>query len=129
MPRIANSLPHLPPRFLLLALLCLLPFAAACTPAAQGAEGPAEQTLSMRQFRFQPEELRLPAGEQVQLTLDNLELLPHSLDIDALGIHVPLEGQEQKTITVPALPPGEYELYCGVPGHREAGMVSTLVIE
>jgi uncharacterized cupredoxin-like copper-binding protein len=25
--------------------------------------------------------------------------------------------------------PGTYDIYCGVPGHLEAGMVSTLVVD
>ena len=26
-------------------------------------------------------------------------------------------------------PPGTYEYYCNVPGHKEAGMVGTLIVE
>lgn len=112
--------------FLLLVSLLL----AACDGAVSGQEAAAPpRIVSMRQFRFQPDEIRVPAGVPVALTLDNLELLPHSLDIDALDLHIPLEGQEEKTIVLPAAPPGVYEVYCGVPGHREAGMVSTLIVE
>ena len=34
------------------------------------------------------------------------------------------------TVTIPAdAEPGEYQFYCSVPGHAQAGMVGTLVIQ
>ena len=112
-------------------LWLVLLLAAGCSPAggSQRTAAVRSVTVEMRQLRFDPEEIRIPAGVAISLTLDNLELLPHSLDIDALDIHVPLDGQEQKMITLPELAAGKYEVYCGVPGHREAGMVSTLIVE
>lgn len=120
---------------LLISVLCglwlFLLLASGCSPAASSPRVAAVRpvTVEMRQLRFEPEEIRIPAGVAIPLRLDNLELLPHSLDIDALDIHIPLAGQEQKTITLPELAAGEYEVYCGVPGHREAGMVSRLIVE
>lgn len=128
----ASILPHRPfalrtSAALALFLLLLL---TACGGTAAGQESATPQlTVSMRQFRFHPDEIRIPAGVPVSLNLDNLELLPHSLDIDALDLHIPLEGQEQKSIILPPAAQGVYEVYCGVPGHREAGMVSTLIVE
>ena len=52
---------------------------------------------------------------------------PHNFSIDALGIDVDIApgATEQVVINAPA---GEYEYYCNVPGHKEAGMVGTLIV-
>ena len=129
----ARHLARLRARVCGLGLFLLLLLVAGCAPAAGGdlavGDTAVPLTVTMRQLRFQPETIRIPAGQEVTLLLDNLELLEHSLDIDALNIHIPLAGQEKETVTLPPLPPGTYDVYCGVAGHREAGMVGTLIVE
>jgi len=39
-----------------------------------------------------------------------------------------LNGGDSTTVTV-NLPAGTYTFYCSVPGHKEAGMTGTLVVE
>lgn len=39
-----------------------------------------------------------------------------------------IEPGETKALKV-KLPPGEYEIYCPIPGHRENGMEGTLVVK
>ena len=52
---------------------------------------------------------------------------PHNFSIDELGIDVDLApGETQETVI--NAPAGEYEYYCNVPGHKEAGMVGTLIV-
>ena len=41
---------------------------------------------------------------------------------------VALPPGETQTVVINAKP-GSYEYYCNVPGHKEAGMVGTLVVE
>lgn len=36
---------------------------------------------------------------------------------------------ETKTLTFNSGAAGEYEFYCSIPGHREAGMVGKLIVE
>ena len=44
-------------------------------------------------------------------------------------LHIAAEGDEHGELVFEAIEPGEYVFYCSVPGHREAGMVGTIIIE
>ena len=44
-------------------------------------------------------------------------------------LHVAAEGDEHGELVFEATEPGEYVFYCSVPGHREVGMVGTIIIE
>ena len=85
-------------------------------------------TLTAQSMRFGLTELQVTAGEETTLVLDNHDLYGHSFDNDDLDIHAEMAGNGRSVITFIATEPGTYEIYCGVPGHREAGMVSTLVV-
>jgi hypothetical protein len=65
------------------------------------------------------------------VTLVNAGNFPHTLTIAAAGreetLTEPLEGGQSETATV-SLPPGTYEAWCPVDGHRERGMVATVII-
>ncbi len=80
-------------------------------------------------FRFAQEEIRVKAGEKVQLILANEDISPHSFDVDAWDVHVLMPGRKQGAATFTPSQPGTYSFYCGVPGHVEAGMVGTLIVE
>jgi plastocyanin len=76
---------------------------------------------------FEPDELSIPAGTDVTVRLPNEGAAPHNFSIDELGIDIDLApgATEETVINAPA---GEYEYYCNVPGHKEAGMVGTLTV-
>jgi uncharacterized cupredoxin-like copper-binding protein len=59
--------------------------------------------------------------------LPNEGVTPHNFSIDELGISVDIApgATEETVINAPA---GEYEYYCNVPGHKQAGMVGTLTV-
>jgi uncharacterized cupredoxin-like copper-binding protein/mono/diheme cytochrome c family protein len=106
-------------------------------PAAASAGGGGENagnvatsdqyTVESHDIFFQPTELEIPADQDVKILLPNLGASPHDFSIDALGINVALPAGETKEVTINA-PEGEYEFYCSVPGHKEAGMVGTLIV-
>ena len=52
---------------------------------------------------------------------------PHNFSIDELGIDIDLPAGETQETVINA-PAGEYEYYCNVPGHKEAGMVGKLIV-
>ena len=89
----------------------------------------------------------VPAGAEVTLTMTNKGTVAHVFDILELGEHVtvPYKHNEEKdkifweltvlpgetksgTFTAPT-DPGEYDIICRVPGHIQAGMVATLIVE
>jgi uncharacterized cupredoxin-like copper-binding protein len=107
---------------------------AAATPAAGGEElaaagagaGEAVEVVSLDIF-FEPAELSIPADTDVTVRLPNEGVTPHNFSIDELGIDVDIApgATEETVINAPA---GEYEYYCNVPGHKQAGMVGTLTV-
>jgi uncharacterized cupredoxin-like copper-binding protein len=107
---------------------------AAATPAAGGQEqaaagagaGEALEVVSLDIF-FEPSELSIPANTEVTVRLPNEGVTPHNFSIDELGIDVDIApgATEETVINAPA---GEYEYYCNVPGHKQAGMVGTLTV-
>ncbi len=102
--------------------------AAAADEQAAGAPAAAEavEVVSLDIF-FEPDELAIPADTDVTVTLPNEGVTPHNFAIDELGIDVDIApgATEETVINAPA---GEYEYYCNVPGHKQAGMVGTLTV-
>jgi plastocyanin len=84
----------------------------------------AEQGLA-----YQVTEVSAAAG-QVTLRMPNPSAIPHNIAVDEpeqqLGEVVEQGGESEISLDFPA---GDYEYYCSVPGHREAGMVGTLTVE
>ena len=77
----------------------------------------------------QPNELRVRAGEPTAVVIVNESTESHSFDVDTLGIHVRVPGKSTAVALV-QLPAGApVPFYCGIPGHREAGMKGSLVVE
>lgn len=97
-----------------------------------GDAAPAEGAIEIEaldSMAFSETELTLKPGDTITMT--NAGFLQHDFTVDELGINevTPANG-DTVTITIPDdAAPGEYEFYCSVPGHREAGMVGTLTIE
>jgi uncharacterized cupredoxin-like copper-binding protein len=103
---------------------------AGATPVAPGDEtAAAAVTVDVVSFDiyFEPSEVTIPANTDVTVNLPNQGVTPHNFSIDALGIDVDIApgATEQVVINAPA---GEYEYYCNVPGHKQAGMVGTLIV-
>jgi nitrite reductase (NO-forming) len=110
---------------------------AAPTPApaeaSPGAGGEAGDVATSDQFTveshdifFTPTEIEVPSDTEVTILLPNLGAAPHNFSIDELDISVDIAPGETKEVTITA-PEGEYEYYCNIPGHKEAGMVGTLI--
>lgn len=98
----------------------------AATPVAEGAPADQIQIVADDIF-FTPEDVTIPADREVTLTLRNEGVAAHNFSIDALGIDVPLPPGESTEVTINA-PAGEYEYYCTEPGHKDIGMVGTLIV-
>jgi plastocyanin len=88
---------------------------------------PALATLPNR-FGFDRTELRAKVGETVALRLENQDTNAHSFDIDEFTVHTLLPAGATSLALFTASTPGTYTFYCSIPGHREAGMVGTLVV-
>ena len=89
------------------------------------------ETLNMKSFNmgYDPKIIKTAKGGYFDLNITDLDI-PHDFIIDELNIRVNFDGGENKIIRI-NLPnkSGEYEYYCGVPGHREGGMKGLLIVE
>lgn len=96
--------------------------------------GPA--TLVMDDFEFRPDVLRLRAAEPGQELLISNVSSDNVHDFTVVGlpedvpVHIALfEDTLDVPYVLPGIPAGTYVIYCSVPGHRIAGMESTMVVE
>lgn len=81
------------------------------------------------EFVFQPERLIMEVGDTVNLTLVNRGRLLHDLAIPDLDIHLIAAPGETTTTGLEVTEAGEYQMLCTVPGHAEAGMIASMVVE
>jgi uncharacterized cupredoxin-like copper-binding protein len=104
----------------------VVPAETGATPA-EAAAAPAPVEVVSHDIFFEPDAITIPANMDVTVTLPNEGVTLHNFSVDALGIDVDQAPGETQEIVINA-PAGEYEFYCNVPGHKEAGMVGTLIV-
>jgi plastocyanin len=81
-------------------------------------------------LRFDRKPLAAKPG-RVTIVMDNPSELSHNVALEGPGIETQLgevvaqDGTSKISATVK---PGRYTFFCSVPGHREAGMVGTLIV-
>jgi uncharacterized cupredoxin-like copper-binding protein len=109
---------------------------AGATEATDGENGEAtpeagsagqEVTVAAQDIYWEPAELTVQAGA-VSFILPNEGAALHDFSIEELGIYVEMPPGTTQTLEAD-IPAGTYEYYCSVPGHKDAGMVGTLVVE
>lgn len=89
-----------------------------------------EITVIGKEFSFSPASITLKAGEKIKLTFQNNGGYPHNLVIEGLGISTKTIASGKTDViefTAPGL--GTYNIFCSVPGHKEAGMKGQLTAE
>lgn len=80
---------------------------------------------------FEPDGLQVDAGT-ITIAYSNPSSVPHNINIEDASGQVLAKSQ---TITASdleltaELSPGEYVYFCSVPGHRQAGMEGTLIVQ
>ena len=78
-------------------------------------------------MRYAPTTLTVRANTPVNITLDNGgSALVHDFVIDSPAVKLEAQphGRASGTAT---FPPGTYQFYCSQPGHKEAGMVGSVI--
>ena len=86
--------------------------------------------VSMTEMEFDPDQLTVKAGENVEIALVNNGSVKHNLSIDEVDIDVDLNQNNGISFDFTAPDsPGEYKIYCAIPGHESAGMTATLIVE
>jgi uncharacterized cupredoxin-like copper-binding protein len=132
--------------------LGVLVFALAACSGGAAPSAPAQQvTLNVSEFKFEPANLEVTAGKAVKLTLVNKGSVEHDWAImkipmtgmtdanmgghnmggaaDAPELHMSAAAGKSATIEFTPSQKGTYSFICMVAGHKEAGMVGTLVVK
>jgi len=81
------------------------------------------------EFSFDPSEIRIRAGERVNVTLDNRGDAVHTLTISKHDFELRADSAERAEASLQLDTPGRYPLTCDIPGHAEAGMRGTLIVQ
>jgi plastocyanin len=87
---------------LFLAALCV-----ACGPAR--AEDVYAATITIRDHRFEPSELHVPAGRRIAITVVNDDPLSEEFDSSALKVEKVIAGKSQGIVHISPLKPGRYD--------------------
>jgi uncharacterized cupredoxin-like copper-binding protein len=105
----------------------------------------------MHDFAFEPSQIVVSPGQTVELELANDGAVPHDFSLariearwvpgspgnqsdgpadgDQERVHLAVAPGESVLARLNVSTPGEYLFYCGVSGHRAAGMEGTLSVE
>ncbi len=100
--------------------------------ALAGLAGTAPSSIKVvaKEFAFEPKEIKVKAGQPVKLVLENKGVIEHDILIEKLNAKTqPIRPGTTGEISFTPKAKGRYPVVCTVPGHKEAGMVATLVVE
>jgi plastocyanin len=91
---------------ILLATMALVAFAG----AARAADAP-EVTLVIKDHRFVPAELKIPAGQRVKLVVHNQDSTPEEFESHSLNREKVVPGGAKATVYIGPLTPGRYTFF------------------
>jgi cupredoxin-like protein len=89
------------------AFACALVLAAFLAPA--GATLAQEFNLVIRNHKFEPEEIRVPAGKRVSVYVTNEDATPEEFDSPALKVEKVIPAKSKGLVRIGPLSPGRYE--------------------
>jgi len=78
--------------------------------AGAAAEEPS-YTLVIKDHRFQPTEIEIPAGQKIALLVKNNDMTPEEFESTELRREQVVPGGEQITVYIGPLKPGTYEFF------------------
>jgi plastocyanin len=100
-------------------------------PVGTPVAGTGSLAVTASEWRFDPAILRVEAGAPVTLTVTNTGAQLHTLTVPRLRVDTgTIEPGAAATLTFTApTGRGSYDVICTFPGHEEAGMIGSLVVE
>lgn len=103
-----------------------LALACAAVPVAAARAQDGAFSLTIKNHRFQPSELRVPAGKAVSITVRNLDATPEEFESNALKIEKVIPGNSEGMVRLRPLKPGRYEF---VGEYNERTAKGVIVVE
>ncbi len=89
---------------------------------------PIQLEVALSEFAIEPKTLEALTGE-VSLSVANEGAIPHNVVIEELDARTAdINGGDAETLALGTLEAGEYQLFCDIPGHADAGMRATLTV-
>jgi len=113
----------------------------ACGGGGGGSGASTSIKTVMTEFKFDPNEWTVPAGQEITLDLTNSGTVEHDWVLMVQPAVAPFDEADQPNVSVEFDAPigestsvtftapttaGDYQVVCSVPGHLEAGMTGTL---
>jgi nitrite reductase (NO-forming) len=104
------------------------PPVAPAAPAAPASTSATKIDVTAKEFSFGPGKLALDKPGQIVVNLTNAGVVEHDLSITGVAgkAYAAPGGKGSATFELPKA--GTYQVFCSIPGHKEAGMVGTLVV-
>ena len=79
--------------------------------ASAGYAADAEASLIIRNHRFEPVELKVPANQRIRLTVDNQDSTPEEFESHSLNREKVIVGGSKGVLYIGPLKPGRYEFF------------------
>jgi uncharacterized cupredoxin-like copper-binding protein len=83
----------------------------------------------MKEMFFEPSELTIAANTDVTVTASNVGVLEHDFSVTDQDLTTGTVSSGSSAQVVVNLPAGTYEFFCSIPGHKEAGMIGSLIVQ
>ncbi len=122
----AGDVTAVPRRVVAAAAILLVVLLAGGLLSNRGPAADSTTVVTSANMAFSATELTAPAG-RAAVSLTNSDLFWHTFTVDALDVDLWVPVRAERTVAFDA-PPGTYEFYCRIPGHKAAGMRGTLTI-
>lgn len=124
-------LSHLPVRLAVAAVVAVGGLLAACgTQGEPPAPPPGADVVVLGNdgLRYEPDTVEIASGERLGLVCEGN--LPHNVVVPTASddVEVVACGGREAAEAVVDLPAGDYEFFCSIPGHQDAGMVGTMTV-
>ncbi|WP_426573859.1 multicopper oxidase domain-containing protein [Aquihabitans sp. McL0605] len=92
-----------------------------------GAAASAPVAVGLSEFAIAPQTIVVPLGGSIAVT--NSGTMDHNLTVLDTAIKTTLlKAGATEALDVSSLEPGEYEVFCSVPGHKDSGMTAKLTV-
>ncbi|MBI5031954.1 MAG: cupredoxin domain-containing protein [Chloroflexi bacterium] len=123
----------------------------ACSGGAPSSKSAQQFTIQVNEFSFQPATIEVSVGQPVKLTLQNKGSVEHDwsiqkipvIDVKEIGqsehnmggsstkpdLHMSAKNGKSAELEFMPTRAGTYQILCTVAGHKEAGMVGTLIVK
>ncbi len=106
-------------------LICLLLASALLLPVYGWADT-TELTIVIKNHRFDPSEITLPAGKRLKLVIDNQDATPEEFESHDLRREKIVAGNSKATVWIGPLQPGTYSFFGE---YHEATAKGTLIVK